>query len=339
MTLDASAPTVVITGASSGVGRAVARRFADDGARVGLIARGRQGLAATEAEVVARGGAALAVPADVADVAAVEQAADTIESELGPIDVWVNNAMTTVFAFFEDCDPAEFQRATEVTYLGTVWGTRAALRKMSARDRGVIVQVGSALAYRGIPLQSAYCGSKHAMKGFTESLRSELLHRDSGIHVSMVQLPAVNTPQFSHCLSRFDRHPMPVPPIYTPEVAAKAVHLAVMERRRELYVGWPTVKTIVGNKLGSGVVDHYLAHRGVESQLSDRPPDDGNREGNLFAPRPGEGAAAGVFDEDARRVSPVLWLSRHRRPVGLAAAVGAGLWGLGRRFRGVGWGR
>jgi NAD(P)-dependent dehydrogenase (short-subunit alcohol dehydrogenase family) len=312
---------VVVTGATSGVGRAVARRFAAEGARIGLIARGADGLAATVADVESRGGVALPVSVDVADPTAVENAADAVEAELGPIDVWVNNAMTTTFSFFEDCEPEEFRRATDVTYLGTVWGTRAALGRMRDRDEGVVIQVGSALTYRGKPLQAPYCGAKHAMKGFTESVRSELLHKGSKIHIGMVQLPAVNTPQFSHCRSRFDRHPMPVPPVYAPEVAADAVHLAVKKRRREIYVGLPTVKTILGSKVASAVVDRYLARYGVESQLSGLPPDPANEEGNLFVPVPGDRGAEGVFGDDARTVSPVLWVSRYR---GLLTTIVAG---------------
>jgi NAD(P)-dependent dehydrogenase (short-subunit alcohol dehydrogenase family) len=314
---------VVITGATSGVGRALARRFAADGARVALLARGRDGLQGAAADIETAGGSALPIVTDIADDQQVDDAANQIVGEWDGIDVWVNNAMTTIFAPFTEISPEEYRRATEVTYLGVVWGTRAALAHMIPKNRGVVMQVGSALAYRGIPLQSPYCGAKHAIKGFTESVRSELLHYNHEIHMGMVQLPALNTPQFSHCRSKFDRHPQPVPPIYQPEVAAEAIHLAVRERRRELYVAWPTVKTIVGNKLGSALVDHYLAKRGVGSQLTDRPAEPSNEEGNLFAPVAGDPGAHGVFDSRARSSSPQMWLNERRGLV--AAALGGSL--------------
>src|SRR5437588_1198632 len=256
---------VVVTGASGGVGRAIAREFAKHGAAVGLIARGRAGLEAAAREVRELGGEACPCPTDVADFAAVQDAAAVIEERLGPIDVWINNAMTTVFAFFDDISPDEFERATRVTYLGAVWGTRVALERMLPRDRGTIVQVGSALAYRGIPLQAPYCGAKHAMKGFFESVRTELMHKGSNVHVTMVQLPAVNTPQFDRCRSKMPKKPMPVPPIYQPEVAADAVHWAAHARRRQVYVGAPTVYTILGNKVVPGFGDVYLAKTGVDA--------------------------------------------------------------------------
>ena len=322
----AAGEVVVITGATSGVGRSLVRRFAADGARIALLARGTDGLEATARDVESLGSSALTIITDVADHHQVEDAAARVVEEWGRIDVWVNNAMTTIFAPFTEVSAEEFRRATEVTYLGVVWGTRAALAHMISRGGGVIMQVGSALAYRGIPLQSAYCGAKHAIKGFTESIRSELLHYGHNVHVGMVQLPALNTPQFSHCRSTFDRHPQPVPPIYQPEVAADAIHLAVRERRREVYVGWPTVKTIVGNKLGSGFVDHYLAERGVGSQFTDRPADPANREGNLFEPVAGDQGAHGIFDSRSRSVSPQMWLNERR---GLVASVIGGLVVLG----------
>src|SRR3954465_12191629 len=240
---------VVITGATAGVGRATVRRFAREGASIGLIARDREGLEATRKEVESAGGKALVLPVDVADAGAVESAAQATEEPLGPIDIWINDAMTTVFAWFQDIEPDEYERATRVTYLGAVWGTQAALRRMGPRDRGTIVQVGSALAYRGIPLQSAYCGAKHAMKGFHESLRTELRHKGSRVHLTMVQLPGLNTPQFEPARAKMPDAPKPVPPVYQPEVAADAIHWAAHHRRREIWVGGPTVKTIMGNRI------------------------------------------------------------------------------------------
>src|SRR5919198_2691325 len=292
--------TVVVTGASAGVGRAVVREFASRQANVGLIARGREGLEGARREVEEAGGRALVLPADVSDAEAVEAAAAATEDAFGPIDVWVNDAMVTVFAWFEDIDPAEFRRATEVTYLGMVWGTRAALRRMLPRDRGTVVQVGSAMAYRGIPLQSPYCGAKQAIKGFQESLRTELRHRGSHVHLTMVQLPGLNTPQFDHCRSKMPEHPMPVPPVYQPEVAADAVHWAAHHRRKEVYVGVPTVYTILGNKLTPLLADRYLAATAVTGQqMKGEPPDPRNREGNLFEPDAGDPGAHGRFDSKA----------------------------------------
>jgi len=319
---------VVVTGASKGVGRAVAERFARDGARLALLARGRQGLERTAREVERLGGVALPLPTDVADYDAVDAAAAATEEALGPIDVWVNDAMTTVFAFFEEIEPDEFKRATEVTYLGSVWGTKAALKRMRPRDRGAIVEVGSAMAYRGIPLQSPYCGAKHAMKGFFESLRSELRHQRSGVHVSMVQLPGLNTPQFDHCRSKMRYKPMPVPPIYQPEVAADAVHFAAHHRRRQIYVGAPTVYTILGERIAPWLGDWYMAKTGVGSQLTEQPIEP-PREGNLFAPVDEQHDAHGDFDQQAHPRSAVLWASKRRRQLaggvlaGAAVAAGA----------------
>ncbi|MFN2617580.1 MAG: SDR family oxidoreductase [Thermoleophilaceae bacterium] len=314
------AQTVVVTGASAGIGRAIARRFGRDSARVGLLARASEGLDAAAREIQAEGGQALAVPTDVADHGAVESAAAVVEEAFGPIDVWVNNAMTTVFSFFEDVEPEEFERATAVTYLGSVWGTKAALDRMLPRDRGTIVQVGSAMAYRGIPLQAPYCGAKHAQKGFVESLRCELRNKGSKVHVTMVQLPGLNTPQFEHCRSKMPKHPMPVPPIYQPEVAAEAVHWAAHHRRREIYVGAPAVYTILGNKLAPWLAERYLAKTAVKGQQMDLPPSPDNREGNLFEPVDhGDPAAHGRFDDKAHPRSLQLWATRNRRVLGVAA--------------------
>ncbi|HLH14480.1 MAG TPA: SDR family oxidoreductase [Solirubrobacteraceae bacterium] len=324
---------VVVTGASRGVGRAIAERFARDGAHIALLARGRDGLDDAAEAVERLGGKALALPTDVAEYDAVDAAAAATEEALGPIDIWVNDAMTTVFAFFEDIEPEEFKRATEVTYLGAVWGTKAALNRMLPRDRGAIVQVGSAMAYRGIPLQSPYCGSKHAMKGFFESLRSELLAKGSNVHVSMVQLPGLNTPQFDHCRSKMDRKPMPVPPIYQPEVAADAVHFAAHHRRRQLWVGIPTFYTILGERLAPALGDWYMGKTGVSSQLTEEPVDP-PREGNLFAPVQESRGAHGDFDAKAHSRSALLWMAMHRRALaGAALATGSALATLAARAR------
>ena len=316
---------VAVTGASGGVGRAIAREFARRGAAVALIARGRAGLDAAAKEVSELGGVPSLHVADVAEFEQVSAAADAIEQRHGPIDIWVNNAMTTVFDFFEDVSPEEYERATRVTYLGTVWGTKAALERMLPRDAGTIVQIGSALAYRGIPLQSPYCGAKHAIKGSFESLRCELRHRGSQVHLTMVQLPGLNTPQFDHCLSRMPKHPMPVPPIFQPEVAARAVYWAAHHRRREIYVGLPTVYTIIGNKLAPWLAERYLAKTAIDGQQTkDR--FDGTRAANLFAPVDDDHdeGAHGVFDEQAHGRSGQAWLSRHRIGAGLGAAVAVG---------------
>jgi NAD(P)-dependent dehydrogenase (short-subunit alcohol dehydrogenase family) len=327
------AEVVVVTGATSGVGRAVATEFGRHGAQVALLARSREGLEGAKRDVEEAGGRALILTTDVADHEQVEAAAQSAEEVFGPIDVWVNNAMTTVFAEFKDVSPDEFRRATVVTYLGTVWGTRSALRRMLPRGQGSIVLVGSALSYRGIPLQSAYCGSKFAIRGFFESLRCELRHDGSPIRLSMVQLPGLNTPQFEHCLSKMPDHPMPVPPIYQPEVAARAVYWAAHHDRRELFVGGSTVYTIWGNKLAPWFAERYLAKTGFDSQQMEEPVDP-DRPSNLFEPVAGDPGAHGRFDDQAHERSLQAWLARHRRWVGLAAtAAGAAVTGLlaGRR--------
>ena len=314
---------VVVTGASAGVGRATVREFAKQGAWLGLIARGHDGLEAARGEVEAMGGRAVIVPTDVADPDQVEAAAARIEAELGPIDIWVNNAMVSVLSPVKAMTAAEYQRVTDVTYLGYVYGTLSALKRMLPRDRGVIIQVGSALAYRSIPLQSAYCGAKHAVEGFTESLRSELIHDGSRVHVTMVQLPAVNTPQFSWIKTRMPRQPQPVPPIYQPEVIAKAIVWASRHRRRELWVGWPTVKAIVGEQFIPGLLDHYLAWIGYSSQQTNEPVPS-NRRNNLLHPVPGDHGAHGRFDSRARTWSLQLDMTMRRKwlaVVGLAAAA------------------
>ncbi|MBX3441732.1 MAG: SDR family oxidoreductase [Planctomyces sp.] len=326
---------VVITGASAGVGRATAREFARRGARIGLLARGRAGLAGAAGDVSGLGGVALPLSVDVADADAVDQAAERIERELGPIDVWVNNATVTVFAPVAEVTAEEFRRVTEVTYLGYVYGTLAALRRMRSRNRGAIVQVGSALAYRGIPLQSAYCAAKHAIQGFNDSLRAELIHDGSAVRVTMVQLPALNTPQFEWTRSRMERAAQPVPPIYQPEVAAEAIVHAADHDRREWHVGAMTTAVIVGNKLLPGLGDAYLAHTGYESQLRDRPRDPAAPD-NLFeaADEDVDFGAHGAFDDRAHRFCPLTWFSRNRAGVALAGLAGlAGLAALALRGR------
>lgn len=312
--------TIVITGASAGVGRATAHAFAKHGARIALLARGTAGLDSAAAEVDELGGYALAIPTDVADPDQVESAAATIEEKFGPIGVWVNNAMTTVFAPLHEITAEEFKRATEVTYLGTVYGTMAALRRMIPRDRGIIVQVGSALAYRSIPLQAPYCGAKHAIRGFTDSLRSELIHDRRNIQITMIQLPAMNTPQFSWCRTRLPRHPQPVPPIYQPEVAARAIFRTAMHPRREVYVGAPTEKAIWANKVAPGILDAYLANHAYDAQQT-RDPVDVDRPDNLFQPVPGDFGTHGTFDSSASEVSLQAFGATHRGWIGATAGL------------------
>jgi short-subunit dehydrogenase len=313
--------TVVITGASAGVGRATVREFAAPGVRIGLIARGRAGLEAAAAEARAAGAEALPISCDVADAEAVEQAASTVEATLGEIDVWINAAMTAVLAEVNETSAAEFRRVMEVTYLGSVHGWQAALRRMVPRDRGKIIQVGSALGYRGIPLQATYCGAKHAVQGFYESVRSELLHRGSHVSVTIVQLPGLNTPQFEWVRARTSGTPQPVPPIYAPEVAARAIAWAADHDRRELWVGRPTIKTIIGQRLVPGFIDHYLAHKAFKAQQSDAPLPS-HRPDNLFAPLDEERdhGAHGMYDKQAHEHSLQLAFAEHRRVL-----IGAGL--------------
>ena len=311
--------TVVITGATSGVGRALARRFAEEGARIGLLARGEEGLEGAASDVQALGGTAMAIPTDVAEHDQVEDAAARIERELGPIDVWVNNAMTTVFAFVKHISSDEFRRVMDVNYLGTVNGTLAALRRFLPRDRGSIVQVGSALAYRSIPLQAAYCASKHAIEGFSQSLRCELLHDGSHVRLCIVQLPGLNTPQFDHCESRMPKKAQPVAPLYQPEVAAEAIVWAANHDRREVWVGGSTVGTILANRLAPGLLDRYLARTNVKAQQAEEP-EDPNRPANLWKPVPGDPGAHGRFDQKAHHRSLQLWGAKHRA----VAAAGAG---------------
>lgn len=299
---------VVITGASAGVGRAITRAFAKRGARMGLLARGHEGLEAACRDVEALGGQAIAIPTDTADSTQVEAAAQFVEKEFGPIDIWINGAMTTVFSPFKDMEPDEFKRVTEVTYLGYVYGTMAALKRMLPRDTGKIIQIGSALAYRGIPLQAAYCGAKHAIRGFTDSIRCELLHDKSHVNITMVQLPAVNTPQFSWVKSRLSRKAQPVPPIYDPEPIANAVTWVADHPRRELFLGLNTAIIIQGNKLLPALGDWYLAKTGYKSQQTEQP-ENPNRPYNTWQPvdEARDFGAHGAFDQQARRRSWQMW--------------------------------
>jgi NAD(P)-dependent dehydrogenase (short-subunit alcohol dehydrogenase family) len=301
---------VVVTGGSAGLGRSIVREFARQGAQVAVIARDRARLGAVEDEIKREGGRPVTIAADVARWPEVQDAAGRIEAELGPIDVWVNNAMCSVFAPFHRVATDEFIRATEVTYLGYVHGTKAALERMLPRDKGVIVQVGSALAHRGIPLQAAYCGAKHAIVGFTESLRTELMHEHSGVKVTMVHMPAMNTPQFDWVRSHLKKKPQPVAPIYQPEVGARAVlYAADHPRRRAYYVGLSTTLTVIGNKFAPGLLDRYLARTGYGAQLSDEL-DDPERPDNLFEPVPGPYESHGRFDRRSHARSPWTWLNR-----------------------------
>ena len=326
-------PVVVVTGASAGVGRAVVRRFAEGRAKVGLIARGRDGLEAASRDVASAGGEPLICQCDVADPVAVEQAAQRIEEQLGPIDIWINAAFAGVLSRFVDMTMEDYERVTKVTYLGQVHGTYTALKRMLPRDHGSIVLVGSALAYRGIPLQSAYCGAKHAIQGFQDSLRAELIHAKSKVRISMVQLPGVNTPQFDWIKTNLPNKPKPASPPYQPEIAAEAIHYAAYHTRKEIRLGWPTLKAIWGDRLASPLLDHYLAATGFSAQQADEPVSPG-RQDNLYHPVTGDHGAHGRFDASARKRSSQFWLTTHRAQVGLGAILAlaaGGLAWLGRR--------
>ncbi|RYD73019.1 MAG: SDR family NAD(P)-dependent oxidoreductase [Verrucomicrobiaceae bacterium] len=318
---------VVITGASAGVGRAAAHAFAREGARIGLIARSRDGLEAAKREVEELGGEALVLPADVADSNAIEAAAAAVEEQFGAIDVWVNNAMASVFSPIKETTPEEFKRVTEVTYLGYVYGTLSALKRMLPRDHGVIVQVGSALAYRGIPLQAPYCAAKHAIEGFCDSLRCELIHDKSRVKVTMLQMPALNTPQFGWVKSRLPRKAQPVPPIFQPEVAADAILYASHHPRREFLVGWPAIKAVVGNKIAPAFADRVLANMGYDSQQHDGP-EDPDRPHNLWEPVQGQHSTHGSFDARAQDWSPGWLASKHYGSIS-AALIALGVACLG----------
>ena len=326
----ATTETVVVTGGTAGVGRATVREFARNGANVAILARGEDRLAATKAEVEKLGGKALAISVDVSDSKAVEDAAARIERELGEIDIWVNNAFAGIFARFLDVTAEEYERVTAVTYLGQVNGTRAALKRMMPRNRGTVVLVGSALAYRGIPLQSAYCGSKHAIQGMLDSVRTELIHDAPGVHMTMVQLPGVNTPQFDWIRAKLPGKPRPIGAVFQPEVAARAIYFAAHSDRKEIEVGYPTVESIWGDKMASSWLDDYLAKVGFKGQQSPEPvsPD---RKDNLFEPVPGDFEAHGRFDDEATDSSPELWASMHKKQIGLAAlgTVAAAAAGVG----------
>lgn len=308
---------VVVTGASAGLGRAITRKFAEEGAKIGLIARGKDGLNAAKKEVEAAGSKAAIAIADVSDYNAVEKAAAQIENELGTIDIWINNAMVSVFGPLQKMTADEFKRVTEVTYLGQVYGTMAALKRMQPRNKGKIILIGSALAYRGIPLQSAYCGAKHGIHGFFESLRAELIHDKSNVQLSMLQMPAMNTTQFGFVKSYLPNKPKPMGTIYEPEAAANAVLYAATQDKREIYYGYSTYKTIIGNKFLPGFLDNYLAKTGYDGQQTSEP-DDKDRGNNLWQPIPGDHGAKGNFDKTAKHYSPIFKIKKHK----LLAAAG-----------------
>ncbi len=313
-------PVVVITGGSAGIGRATAIRFARERAKIALLARGKAGLAGAVADVEAAGGHALAIPTDVADYEQVDAAAGRVESELGPIDIWINCAMATIFSPISMVTPREFRRATEVTYLGTVHGTLAALNHMRARDRGTIVQVGSALSYRAIPLQAPYCAAKFAVRGFTDALRVELMHDRSRIRLTMVQLSAFNTPQFLWGRTHLQMRPQPVPPIFDPNVAAEGIRFAARGTRREVWVGFPAAKAILGNRLAPWLADRVLVRQGYDGQLTDRPVDP-DRPDNLFEPAARDFGVDGPYGERARPRSWQLWADMHRQSLLAAGAA------------------
>ena len=315
-----SSKVVVITGASGGIGRATAQAFARRGWRVALLARGADGLSAAEKEVRAAGGEALVIPTDVADVEQVEAAAARVVGAWGTIDVWVNNAMATIFCPVVDTTPEDFKRATDVTYLGAVWGTYAALKRMRPRDCGVIVQVGSALAYRSIPLQAPYCGAKSALRGFTDSLRSELIYDRSRVHITMVHLSAFNTPQFDWAKNCLGKRATPLGKIFQPEIAAEAIYRAAHMKRRELWVGWPAAQAILGTRIIPGILDYYLAFRAYDGQQTDEPLPENYRD-NLYAPVPAPGGAHGRFDDRAKTASLQFRLNLHRRWLTAGALV------------------
>jgi len=321
-------PIVVVTGGTAGIGRATVREFARNGYDVAILARGKGGLDATVRDVRELGRRALAIPTDVADWKAVEVAAEQVERELGPIDVWVNNAFAGIFSRFMDVTPEEYERVTQVTYLGHVNGTRAALKRMLPRNSGKIILVGSALAYRGIPLQSAYCGAKHAIQGFIDSVRSELLHDGTDVTITMVQMPGVNTPQFDWIRAKLPGQPRPVGKVYQPEVAGRALYAAAHTDRKEMLVGLPTIEAVWGNKVASSLMDEYLAATGFKSQQ--RPervqPD---RKDNLFEPVAGDHGARGSFSDEAVDSSAELWISEHKKELGIAALGAAAVAGVG----------
>jgi NADP-dependent 3-hydroxy acid dehydrogenase YdfG len=326
---------VAVTGASAGIGRAIARAFAADGADVGLIARNREALEAAQREVQALGRRALVCVADVADSGQVTAAAAAIEQALGPIDVWVNNAMVTVVSPVSRLTPDEVRRVTEVSYLGAVYGTMAALERMRTRDRGIVIQIGSALSYRAIPLQAPYCGAKFALRGFTDSLRTELMHEGSRVRLTMLQLPAVNTPQFDWCRTRMPRAPRPVAPVFQPELIARCAVWASRRSRREVVIGWPALKAIWGNKILPGLADWYLARNGYEGQMMQTEVT-AARPDNLWDTPGGDAGAHGRFDAEARSGSVQHWLDRHRVGLGLGLALLGAAGALAARRLGTG---
>ncbi len=328
---DDGPPIVVVTGASAGIGRAIVRRFGERKARLALIARGIDGLHGARDEIERAGGEALVLPLDVADASAIDAAADRVVDRWGKIDVWINNAMVSVFSPIAQMTADEFRRVMEVTYLGVVHGTCAALRHMRERDAGTIIQIGSALAYRSIPLQSAYCAAKAAVRGFTDSLRCELAHDKSNIRVSMLQLPAVNTPQFDVVRNKLGKHAQPVPPIYQPEVIARAVEYALEHPPRELWIGGSTIKALIAQRLIPGLLDRYLGRKGYTAQVTDELPP--THADNVDAPLDGDRGVHGVFGDRARESSVLLWLRMHRAAFASVMIGAAGVGLLARSLR------